>query len=88
VNTILSPYFQFVTAPAVAALSSLVLRFVGCHARRRRDEAYLSELPDYILRDIGITRSEIIASFGGRKMTRSWSSYSKGERATGLNPVS
>jgi uncharacterized protein YjiS (DUF1127 family) len=74
VNAILSPYLQFATAPAVAALSSLVLqgiRFVGCHARRRRDEACLSELPDYILRDIGITRSEIIASFGGRDITRS-----------------
>jgi uncharacterized protein YjeT (DUF2065 family) len=73
-NAILSRHFQFATAPAVAALSSLVLqgiRFVGCRARGRRGEACLSELPDYILRDIGITRSEIIASFGGRKITRS-----------------
>jgi hypothetical protein len=71
-NAILSRHFQFATAPAVAALSSLVLQGIrGCRARGRRGEACLSELPDYILRDIGITRSEIIASFGGRKITRS-----------------
>lgn len=36
--------------------------------RIRRDRAWLDELPDYLLRDIGIKRSEISSAiwFGGR----------------------
>ncbi|WP_083354622.1 MULTISPECIES: DUF1127 domain-containing protein [unclassified Mesorhizobium] len=35
------------------------LRFVARMVRIRRDRAWLNELPDYLLRDIGIKRSEI-----------------------------
>ncbi|RWP16367.1 MAG: DUF1127 domain-containing protein [Mesorhizobium sp.] len=44
------------------------LRFI----RIQRDRRQLYELPDYILRDVGITRSEIksITSFAGRDTSR------------------
>ncbi|CDX50471.1 hypothetical protein MPL3365_120215 [Mesorhizobium plurifarium] len=35
------------------------LRFVARMVRIHRDRAWLDELPDYLLRDIGIKRSEI-----------------------------
>ena len=40
--------------------------------RTRRDTEHLSALPDYLLRDIGISRSEImsVVLFGGRDVTR------------------
>ncbi|ESZ22344.1 hypothetical protein X737_03605 [Mesorhizobium sp. L48C026A00] len=40
--------------------------------RIQRDRRQLYELPDYILRDVGITRSEInsITSFAGRDPSR------------------
>ncbi|WP_419694727.1 DUF1127 domain-containing protein [Mesorhizobium muleiense] len=45
-----------------------VWRFI----RIQRDRRQLYELPDYILRDVGITRSEInsITSFAGRDPSR------------------
>jgi uncharacterized protein YjiS (DUF1127 family) len=40
--------------------------------RARRAAEHLSEMPDYILRDIGISRSEVmsVVLFGGRDVTR------------------
>lgn len=43
-------------------LSSLFLRAATTLARllrRRRDRAHLSELPDYLLEDIGLTRADV-----------------------------
>lgn len=44
------------------------LRIVARIIRIRRDCAWLDELPDYLLRDIGIKRSEIssVTRFGGK----------------------
>jgi uncharacterized protein YjiS (DUF1127 family) len=39
-------------------LGSLLRELIEAH-RRRRDVAQLESLPDYMLRDIGISRSEI-----------------------------
>lgn len=47
-------------------------RFLGRIMRMRRDRAGLCQLPDHLLRDIGIDRSEIasIAQFNGRDDSR------------------
>ncbi|CAN7188934.1 hypothetical protein LJR234_000555 [Mesorhizobium amorphae] len=44
------------------------LRALACIFRIRRDQAWLEDLPDYLLRDVGIDRSEIssVIRFGGR----------------------
>lgn len=44
------------------------LRILARIIRIRRDRAWLDELPDYLLRDIGIKRSEIssVTWFGGK----------------------
>ncbi|WP_210345617.1 DUF1127 domain-containing protein [Mesorhizobium sp. J8] len=44
------------------------MRLPARTVRIRRDRAWLDELPDYLLRDIGIERSEISLAvwFGGR----------------------
>jgi uncharacterized protein YjiS (DUF1127 family) len=40
--------------------------------RRRRDRRHIYEMPDYLLKDIGISRSEIdsVVMFGETDMTR------------------
>ena len=45
------------------------LRVIARIVRIRRDRAWLDELPDYLLRDIGIKRSEIssVTWFGGNQ---------------------
>ncbi|BCM16918.1 hypothetical protein MJ8_06790 [Mesorhizobium sp. J8] len=54
-------------APA-AEICRSCLRLPARTVRIRRDRAWLDELPDYLLRDIGIERSEISLAvwFGGR----------------------
>jgi len=50
-------------ANAISACWSAVVR----HRATRRDEHFLLSQPDYILRDIGIGRSEIEAAVRGRR---------------------
>ncbi|WP_404926066.1 DUF1127 domain-containing protein [Mesorhizobium sp. ORM16] len=68
VNRSVSP--RLVTAATGLCLS--VLRAIARVIRIRRDRARLCELPDYLLRDIGINRSEIqsITWFGDRDASR------------------
>ncbi|MBZ9854940.1 DUF1127 domain-containing protein [Mesorhizobium sp. CA13] len=61
---------RLVTVATELCLS--VLRAITRIIRIRRDRARLCELPDYLLRDIGINRSEIqsITWFGDRDISR------------------
>ena len=36
-----------------------ILDFLSMGLRRRRDMAYLADLPDYLLEDVGLSRSDI-----------------------------
>jgi hypothetical protein len=59
-------------APRRLPLAALAGAIVACwkavalHRATRRDEYFLSSLPDYILRDIRIGRGEIEAAVRGR----------------------
>lgn len=65
-------YHRFFTSPVVGALSHAIgqsARFVKCPMKRDRS---LQELPDHVLKDIGISRSEILSlsRFRGSNSTR------------------
>lgn len=66
---------QQATATPFASMGTTVLAALHAAVRALRmhgDQAHLHELPDYLLRDIGISRSEInsITMFGGRDTSR------------------
>ncbi|MEX0406800.1 DUF1127 domain-containing protein [Aquibium sp. LZ166] len=74
-NTIMNTYQQFAASPATISTANAILagaRMVQRCVRLHNDRAHLNELPDHMLRDIGITRSEImsITSFHGRDASR------------------
>jgi uncharacterized protein YjiS (DUF1127 family) len=60
------------TAPwnRAMALPRRLLEALIRRGRMRRDEAFLLSQPDYMLRDIGIGRSEIYAAIHSRAQSR------------------
>ena len=52
-----------------AALAALLLRIAGAvreHRRRRRDYRNLLTMPDRLLKDIGVTRDDVVAAMRTR----------------------
>ena len=63
-NTHINVYAYASRLPAVGALPLMMarlLRSIERAVRLRRDRATLSEMPDHLLKDIGISRSNIIS---------------------------
>lgn len=72
-NTIITTFQQ--ATPIAAIIGGAAFGAFGAVARAiriRRDRAHLHELPDHLLRDIGISRSEIdsVTMFGGKDSSR------------------
>lgn len=51
-----------------AGFSTRAFHFLSRSLRRRRDERHLAELPDFLLRDIGLGRGEIASVVRGSRM--------------------
>jgi Domain of unknown function (DUF1127) len=62
---------RLLTWPVIAALSRMIDQGTGLAFRANRNRSP-RELPDHILKDIGISRSEILSltSHGGRDRSR------------------
>jgi uncharacterized protein YjiS (DUF1127 family) len=63
-NTVIDAYHQSSSFPAIGALSQMIgrgMRFVNRASRMRRGRAQLYKMSDHILKDIGISRSEILS---------------------------
>jgi Domain of unknown function (DUF1127) len=65
-------YLKFFTLPVIGTFSLMIgksMRLVECSSMRDRS---LQELPDHVLKDIGMSRSEILslATFRGSDATR------------------
>ncbi len=61
-STIIEPLFHLFVAPVTGFMAAAFgdgYRAMARHIRIHRARAHLSEMPDYILHDIGISRSEI-----------------------------
>lgn len=74
--TMMENSFAAASRSGLAASASKVARAMYDQAerawRRRRDRRHIHEMPDYILKDIGISRSEIdsVVMFGETDLTR------------------
>lgn len=74
--TMMENSFAHATESRFAASASKFARAMYDYAehayRRRRDRAIVYEMPDYLLKDIGISRSEIdsVVMFGETDLTR------------------
>lgn len=49
-----------------AGLGAAVLHFALKCLRRRRDMAHLADLPDYLLKDVGLSRADVRTPTGRR----------------------
>ncbi|MER8874741.1 DUF1127 domain-containing protein [Mesorhizobium sp. M0814] len=79
-SAMLNPSLSLTTTRGLRWAGGTMLAAVGRFIRIQWDRRQLYELPDYILRDIGITRFEInwITSFAGRDPSRR-TRFSSGE---------
>ncbi len=74
--TIIENSFTQASQSGFAATASKVARAMYDQAerawRRRRDRRHIYEMPDYLLKDIGISRSEIdsVVMYGDTDLTR------------------
>lgn len=71
-SSMVNPSLSITTTRGLRWAGGTMLAAVWHFIRIQRDREQLYELPDYILRDVGITRSEInsITSFAGRDTCR------------------
>lgn len=71
-SAMVNPSLSLTTTRGLRWAGGTMLAAVWRSIRILRDRRQLYELPDYILRDVGITRSEInsITSFAGRDPSR------------------
>lgn len=74
-STIFEPFFHLAVAPVTGFMAAAIgdgYRSMARHISIRRARAHLSEMPDYILSDIGISRSEIgsVTRYGETDTTR------------------
>ncbi|MER9631836.1 DUF1127 domain-containing protein [Mesorhizobium sp. M0296] len=71
-STMMNPSLSLTTTRGLRWAGGTMLAAVWRFIRIQRDRRQLNELPDYLLRDVGITRFEInsITWFAGRDPSR------------------
>jgi uncharacterized protein YjiS (DUF1127 family) len=52
------------------ALTANMLRALGRHLRARRDARHVGRFNDFMLRDIGLTRADILSAAHGKVLRR------------------